>query len=88
MLTGEKIVELHFEKFKQASQKYRARPGGPLGLDIDIDNDWFNQIDNEDACIASQPHFFKYLIDKHERYEQNCSRVAPDPRVSSNQQAP
>lgn len=68
MLTGEKIIELHFDKFKQASSKHREAAGGPLGIDIDLETDWFH-IEDEKTLIASQPHWFKYLIDKNDRYD-------------------
>lgn len=41
VLNGEKIIDLHFEYFKLKSQKHKDAPGGPLGLDIDLETDWF-----------------------------------------------
>lgn len=70
LLTGERIIEYFFQKYKDRNDHFRNLPGGPLGLDLDIETDWFN-ISDQRLLIEAQPFWFKYLIDRHNKFEEH-----------------
>ena len=52
-------------------ESYGDLGGGPLGLDLDIEKDWLNMTD-ESEIIEQQPFWFKYLINKNDRYDSDA----------------